>query len=158
MTLYTAPDVRFNLHECIDNRVGYLRFFSFTVVLCAIGCLLMCQKKKKGREQINERKNERNILNITLLLLINIYIYSICDYEEHTSLCDPFLFSLYAFSGLLLSIYRCCRLHRAVLERLEKKKKKKKKGKKKLRDALRCIYPIWREKREENEFFFLLVS
>ncbi len=69
-------------------------------------------------------------------------------------MCDPFLFSLYAFSGLLLSVYRCRVLRRAVLERLEKKRKKKRQ--KKLRDAMRCVYPIWREKREENDFFLLL--
>jgi hypothetical protein len=31
------------------------------------------RKKKNRTEQINERKNERNILNITILLLINIF-------------------------------------------------------------------------------------
>ena len=45
-------------------------------------------------------------------------------------MCDPFLFSLYAFSGLPLSVSRCPMLRRAVLERLKKKRKRKKKGKK----------------------------
>ena len=76
-------------------------------------------------------------MNITILILIYIYIYSICDYEEQTCLCDPSLFPLYVFSGLPLSVYRCCMLHRSVLlERLEKKRgRRKKKAKKKLRDA-----------------------
>jgi hypothetical protein len=43
-------------------------------------------------------------------------------------------------------------LRRVVLEWMEKKEKEKKKAKK-LRDAMRCIYPIWRGKREENDFF-----
>jgi hypothetical protein len=66
----------------------------------------------------------------------------------------PFFFPLYVFSGLPLSVYRCCMLHRSVLlERLEKKRRRKKKRQKKI---TRCVYPIWREKKEENDFFLLL--
>jgi len=59
MTLCTAPDVRFNLHECIDNRVGYLRSFSLTVVFCAIGCLLVCWDIKRAREEEEEEREKK---------------------------------------------------------------------------------------------------
>jgi len=51
------------------------------------------KKERKSRtlnERTDKRTNERNILNITIRPLT----YSICDYEEQTSLCDlsSFLF------------------------------------------------------------------
>ncbi len=132
MTLCTAPDVRFNLHECIYNRVGYLRFFSFTVVLRAIGCLLMCQyikrpkrKRKRKGNRTDKRKKERTKYFEYYSTPSDkyIYIYSIRDYDEHRSLCDPFLFSLYAFSGLLLSVYRCIVRYSSDWKKKAKKRK-----------------------------------
>ena len=44
------------------------------------------EREKEMLEQTNEWEDERNILNITEVPFVS----SICDYDEQTSLCDPF--------------------------------------------------------------------
>jgi hypothetical protein len=113
------------------------------------------EKKEKENRTLNERTdkrtNERNILNITT----HSVTYSLCDYEERTSLCDlSFFFSSYVFSGLLhvfLSLYaESCGTRKAG--------KRRKKGEKKAkRCAMRCdamhLFNI--ERKREERFFFV---
>lgn len=92
------------------------------------------KKKEKGREKknrtlnerIDKRTSERNILNIARSPLT----YSICDYEDQTSLANFLLFYSYVFSGLPLVIVLLM-LSRVILEQLAKKERKKKKPRKK---------------------------
>ncbi len=64
------------------------------------------EQKERTERQMKEQTNERNILNITKRPLT----YSICDYEEQTSLCDlfsPFLLRMYLMGcpSSFLSLY-----------------------------------------------------
>jgi hypothetical protein len=145
---------------CFYNCVGYLLVFSW-LLSCVIECLV-CQssyiyvyyedqkkeriERQRKNRQMHERTNERNILNITKRPLI----YSICDYEEQTSLCDlsSFLLRMYLMGcpSSFLSLYDL-----SCSTRVMRKKKRRKKAK---RFCNAMHLANIKEKKEKNDFFF----
>ena len=135
---------------CSYNCVGYLLVFSW-LLPCVIECLV-CQfsyiymytpktrRKERTERQMHERTNERNILNITKRPLV----YSICDYEEQTSLCDlsSFLLRMYLM-GCPPSFLPCST---RVTRKRETEKKRQ--------NAVQCDASIqYKGKKEKNDFF-----
>jgi hypothetical protein len=111
------------LAAAVCNRVPRVPVFIYIYVYS--------EDQKKRKNRTTNCTNERNILNITKRLLV----YSICDYEEQTSLCDlsSFLLRMYLM-GCPSSFLSCST---RVMRRRKKTEKKKAKY-----CAMRCIYPI----------------
>lgn len=112
------------------------------------------KKKRTEQNRIDKRKKDQTKYfeyYYTLSCIYSIYVIM----KSRRACAIPFLFSLYVFSGLPLTVCRCYMLRRAVLERLEKEEKEKKRQKI-LRDAMRCdairLSNMETEK-EENDFF-----
>jgi hypothetical protein len=161
MKVCTAPDVRVSLRECASTTALDTSLSFSWLLSCVIECLV-CQssyiyvyyedqkkeriERQRKNRQMHERTNERNILNITKRPLI----YSICDYEEQTSLCDlsSFLLRMYLMGcpSSFLSLYDL-----SCSTRVMRKKKRRKKGK----TFLQCdASSQYKGKKREERFFF----
>ena len=138
---------------CFYNCVGYLLVFSW-LLPCVIECLV-CQfsyiymytpktrRKERTERQMHERTNERNILNITKRPLV----YSICDYEEQTSLCD--------LSSFLLRMYLMGCPPPSVFSAVQySSNEKKEKPRKKRQNAVQCDASIQYKGKKRRTIFF----
>ncbi len=132
-------------------------FLFFYCCLCAIGCFLMCQyiqrPKEKKKNRTDKRKKERTKYFEYYSIPSDKYILYVI--MKSVQACAIPFFSLYMrLAGCFCrSIVVICCVVRYSNDWKKKKKKEEKKAKKKI---TRCIYPIWRGKREENDFFLLL--
>ncbi len=135
------------LAAVVCNRVPRVPVFIYIYVYYEDQKKERIERQRKNR-QMHERTNERNILNITKRPLI----YSICDYEEQTSLCDlsSFLLRMYLMGcpSSFLSLYDL-----SCSTRVMRKKKRRKKAK---RFCNAMHLANIKEKKEKNDFFLLL--
>ena len=113
--------------------------------------------ERQMQEPTNARASERNILNITA----RPRRYSICDYEEQTSLCDlfsPFSFPPYVFSVLpfvfLTVFFSPCAC--GFSSGSEKKKRTRRRRRRKRRHVMRCGASIQYGENERRTIFLRL--